>query len=127
MALVQMMDRLQQVDHFTAEDVAARLNVSKYLSWDHPSQRLLYLPVIWMSDGTLRYLQFQKEDWKEETAKIKKYLIRAALLNEFYLSAPRRDDVKTWLLNQGSLELPPRFGSHLRSLFLQLVQGIFNV
>jgi hypothetical protein len=55
MGLVQMMDRPQQVDPLlTAEDVAARLNVSKDWVWDHSSRKLPYLPVIRMSDGTLR-------------------------------------------------------------------------
>jgi predicted DNA-binding transcriptional regulator AlpA len=39
----------------TAEDVAQRLRVSKDWVWDHSSRRLPYLPVIRMSDGTLRY------------------------------------------------------------------------
>lgn len=123
-----MIDRLQQVDTLlTAENDATRVNVSKDRTWNDSSRKLPYLPVIRMTDGMPRYLPLKEADWKEETAKIKKHLIRADPLNEFNLGAPRRDDEKTWLLNRGSLELPPRFDSHLRSLLLQLVQGIFNV
>jgi predicted DNA-binding transcriptional regulator AlpA len=39
----------------TAEDVAAKLKVSKDWVWDHSSRKLPYLPVIRMSDGALRY------------------------------------------------------------------------
>ena len=38
----------------TAEDVAAKLKVSKDWVWDHSSRKLPYLPVIRMSDGALR-------------------------------------------------------------------------
>lgn len=67
MGLVQMMDRPQQVDPFlTAEDVAARLNVSKDWVWNHSSRKLPYLPVIWMSDGTLRNRASQIEEFVNE-------------------------------------------------------------
>jgi predicted DNA-binding transcriptional regulator AlpA len=67
MGLVQMMDRPQQVDPLlTAEDVAARLNVSKDWVWDHSSRKLPYLPVIQMSDGTLRYRASQIEELVNE-------------------------------------------------------------
>lgn len=67
MGLVQMMDRPQQVDPLlTAEDVAARLNVSKDWVWDHSSRKLPYLPVIRMSDGTLRYRASQIEEFVNE-------------------------------------------------------------
>jgi len=67
MGLVQMMDRPQQVDPLlTAEDVAARLNVSKDWVWDHSSRKLPYLPVIRMSDGTLSYRASQIEEFVNE-------------------------------------------------------------
>lgn len=67
MALVQMADRLQQVDPLlTAEEVAARLNVSTDWVWDHSSRRMPYLPVIYMSDGTLRYRASQIEAFVNE-------------------------------------------------------------
>jgi predicted DNA-binding transcriptional regulator AlpA len=66
MGLVQM-DRPQQVDPLlTAEDVAARLNVSKDWVWDHSSRKLPYLPVIRMSDGTLLYRASQIEEFVNE-------------------------------------------------------------
>jgi predicted DNA-binding transcriptional regulator AlpA len=62
-----MMDRPQQVDPLlTAEDVAARLNVSKDWVWDHSSRKLPYLPVIRMSDGTLSYRASQIEEFVNE-------------------------------------------------------------
>jgi predicted DNA-binding transcriptional regulator AlpA len=39
----------------TAEDVAAKLKVSTDWVWDYSSRKLLYLPVIRMSNGVLRY------------------------------------------------------------------------
>ncbi len=67
MALVQMVDRLQQVEPLlTAEDVAARLNVRKDWVWAHSSRKLPYLPVIRVSDGTLRYRASQIEEFVHE-------------------------------------------------------------
>lgn len=67
MALVQMVDRLQPIDPLlTAEDVAARLNVSKDWNWDHSPRKLPYLPAIRMSDGTLRYRASQIEEFVNE-------------------------------------------------------------
>ena len=64
MALVNMIGRPQNADPLlTAEDVAERLNVTKDWVWDHSSRRLPYLPVIRMSDGTLRYRASQIEEF----------------------------------------------------------------
>ena len=50
------MQEMEAVDPLlTAEEVAAKLKVSKDWVWDHSSRRLPYLPVIRMSDGALRY------------------------------------------------------------------------
>ena len=62
MALVNLIGRPQNADPLlTAEDVAERLNVTKDWVWDHSSRKLPYLPVIRMSDGTLRYRASQIE------------------------------------------------------------------
>jgi predicted DNA-binding transcriptional regulator AlpA len=50
----------------TAEDVAHRLNVSTDWVWDHSSRRMPYLPVIHMSDGTLRYRASRIEEFVNE-------------------------------------------------------------
>lgn len=50
----------------TADDVAARLRVSKDWVWDHSSRRLPYLPVIRMSDGALRYRASGIEEFLKE-------------------------------------------------------------
>jgi hypothetical protein len=50
----------------TAEDVASRLNVSVDWVWDHSSRKQPYLPVIRMSDGTLRYRASRIEDFIDE-------------------------------------------------------------
>ena len=64
MALVNMIGRPQHADSLlTAEDVAERLNVTKDWVWDHSSRKLPYLPVIRMSDGTLRYRASQIEEF----------------------------------------------------------------
>jgi predicted DNA-binding transcriptional regulator AlpA len=66
-AHAQAKERLQHVDPIlTAEDVAERLNVSKDWVWDHSSRKLPYLPVIRMSDGTLRYRASQIEEFINE-------------------------------------------------------------
>lgn len=67
MAVVQMLDRLQQIDPLlTVDDVAVRLNVTKDWVWDHSSRKVPYLPVIRMSDGTLRYRASQIEEFVNE-------------------------------------------------------------
>jgi predicted DNA-binding transcriptional regulator AlpA len=50
----------------TAEDVAAKLKVSKDWVWDHSSRKLPYLPVIRMSDGALRYRASGIEEFLRE-------------------------------------------------------------
>lgn len=47
--------RLRNDPLLTADDVAQLLNVSKDWVWDHSSRKAPLLPVIRMSDGTLRY------------------------------------------------------------------------
>ena len=59
----------------TADDVAARLNVTKDWVWDHSSRKAPYLPVIRMGDGTLRYRASKIEEFINERER---------------LSAPRR-------------------------------------
>ena len=50
----------------TAEDVAAKLKVSKDWVWDHSSRKLPYLPVIRMSNGALRYRASGIEEFLRE-------------------------------------------------------------
>lgn len=50
----------------TADDVAAKLKVSRDWVWDHSSRRLPYLPVIRMSDGALRYRASGIEEFLRE-------------------------------------------------------------
>ncbi len=54
----------------TAEDVAHRLNVSTDWVWDHSSRRTPLLPVIHVSDGTLRYRTSGIEDFIAEREKL---------------------------------------------------------
>jgi len=54
----------------TAEDVAQRLNVSTDWVWDHSSRRMPLLPVIHVSDGTLRYRASGIEDFIAEREKL---------------------------------------------------------
>jgi len=71
MALVNMIGRPQTADPLlTAEDVAERLNVTKDWVWDHSSRKLPYLPVIRMSDGTLRYRASQIEEFVSERERL---------------------------------------------------------
>jgi predicted DNA-binding transcriptional regulator AlpA len=71
MALVNMIGRPQNADPLlTAEDVAERLNVTKDWVWDHSSRKLPYLPVIRMSDGTLRYRASQIEEFVNERERL---------------------------------------------------------
>src|SRR6185437_7656873 len=56
MSLAASVERTSVKDPLlTAEDVASRLNVTKDWVWDHSSRKHPFLPVIRMSDGTLRY------------------------------------------------------------------------
>jgi predicted DNA-binding transcriptional regulator AlpA len=67
MAQAQTMELSQHLDPLlTVEDVASRLNVSKDWVWDHSSRKLPYLPVIRMSDGTLRYRASRIEEFIDE-------------------------------------------------------------
>ncbi len=71
MAQVNMIGRPQNADPLlTAEDVAERLNVTKDWVWDHSSRKLPYLPVIRMSDGTLRYRASQIEEFVSERERL---------------------------------------------------------
>ena len=50
----------------TADQVACRLNVSTDWVWDHSARKSPYLPVIRLSDGTLRYRLSQIEEFVSE-------------------------------------------------------------
>lgn len=50
----------------TAEEVAQRLHVSTDWVWDHSSRKKPLLPVIRMSDGTLRYRTSKIEEFVDE-------------------------------------------------------------
>jgi predicted DNA-binding transcriptional regulator AlpA len=54
----------------TADEVAARLNVTKDWVWDHSSRKAPYLPVIRIGDGTLRYRQSQIEEFVMERERL---------------------------------------------------------
>jgi predicted DNA-binding transcriptional regulator AlpA len=54
----------------TADDVAARLNVTKDWVWDHSSRKAPLLPVIRMGDGTLRYRASKIEDFINERERL---------------------------------------------------------
>jgi predicted DNA-binding transcriptional regulator AlpA len=54
----------------TAEEVAARLNVTKDWVWDHSSRKAPYLPVIHIGDGTLRYRSSQIEEFVIERERL---------------------------------------------------------
>ena len=54
----------------TADDVAARLNVTKDWVWDHSSRKAPYLPVIRMGDGTLRYRTSKIEEFINERERL---------------------------------------------------------
>jgi predicted DNA-binding transcriptional regulator AlpA len=67
MTQLQTMELPQRLDPIlTAEDVASRLKVSKDWVWDHSSRKSPYLPVIRMSDGTLRYRASRIEEFINE-------------------------------------------------------------
>lgn len=54
----------------TADDVAARLNVTKDWVWDHSSRKAPYLPVIRMSDGVLRYRESDLAEFVNERERL---------------------------------------------------------
>jgi predicted DNA-binding transcriptional regulator AlpA len=71
MAVLQMRVQQQPVDQLlTADDVAARLNVSKDWVWDHSSRKAPFLPVIRMGDGALRYRASKIEEFIDELERL---------------------------------------------------------
>jgi predicted DNA-binding transcriptional regulator AlpA len=54
----------------TVENVAELLNVTKDWVWDHSSRKAPYLPVIRMSDGTLRYRMSQVDEFVNERERL---------------------------------------------------------
>jgi predicted DNA-binding transcriptional regulator AlpA len=54
----------------TAEQVAERLNVTRDWVWDHSSRKSPLLPVIRMSDGTLRYRATKIEEFINERERL---------------------------------------------------------
>jgi predicted DNA-binding transcriptional regulator AlpA len=54
----------------TAEEVAARRNVTKDWVWDHSSRKAPYLPVIRIGDGTLRSRSSQIEEFLTERERL---------------------------------------------------------
>jgi predicted DNA-binding transcriptional regulator AlpA len=56
----------------TAEDVVARLNVTKDWVWDHSSRKAPLLPVIRIGDGTLRYRESRIEEFINERERVTK-------------------------------------------------------
>lgn len=71
MAFAATIERMPLKDPLlTAEDVAERLNVTKDWVWDHSSRKIPYLPVIRMSDGTLRYRSSQIEEFVIERERL---------------------------------------------------------
>jgi predicted DNA-binding transcriptional regulator AlpA len=71
MALAAIVERTPLKDPLlTAEEVAARLNVSKDWVWDHSSRKAPYLPVIRIGDGTLRYRSSQIEEFVAERERL---------------------------------------------------------
>jgi len=71
MAVLQMRAQQQPVDQLlTADDVAARLNVSKDWVWDHSSRKAPFLPVIRMGDGALRYRASKIEEFIDERERL---------------------------------------------------------
>jgi predicted DNA-binding transcriptional regulator AlpA len=71
MALAAIVERTPLKDPLlTAEDAAARLNVSKDWVWDHSSRKAPYLPVIRIGDGTLRYRPSQIEEFVAERERL---------------------------------------------------------
>jgi hypothetical protein len=71
MALAAIVERTPLKDPLlTAEEVAARLNVTKDWVWDHSSRKAPYLPVIRIGDGTLRYRSSQIEEFVFERERL---------------------------------------------------------
>jgi predicted DNA-binding transcriptional regulator AlpA len=71
MPLVAMVERTSAKDPLlTADDVAARLNVTKDWVWDHSSRKAPYLPVIRMSDGVLRYRESEVEEFVNQRERL---------------------------------------------------------
>ena len=71
MALAAIVERTPLKDPLlTAEEVAARLNVTKDWVWDHSSRKAPYLPVIRIGDGTLRYRSSQIEEFVTERERL---------------------------------------------------------
>jgi predicted DNA-binding transcriptional regulator AlpA len=71
MALAATVERMPLRDPLlTAEEVAARLNVTKDWVWDHSSRKAPYLPVIRIGDGTLRYRSSQIEEFVTERERL---------------------------------------------------------
>jgi predicted DNA-binding transcriptional regulator AlpA len=71
MALAAIIERMSLKDPLlTAEEVAARLNVTKDWVWDHSSRKAPYLPVIRIGDGTLRYRSSQIEEFVIERERL---------------------------------------------------------
>ena len=67
MALAQTTNHSQDADPLLkARDVATRLNESIDLVWDHSSRKLPLLPVIRMSDRSLRYRASRIEEFVSE-------------------------------------------------------------
>jgi predicted DNA-binding transcriptional regulator AlpA len=54
----------------TVENVAELLNVTKDWVWDHSSRKAPYLPMIRMSDGTLRYRMSQVDEFVNERERL---------------------------------------------------------
>jgi predicted DNA-binding transcriptional regulator AlpA len=63
-AIVPQMPSMEPL--LTAEEVARLLNVSPDWVWDHSSRKAPYLPVIRLSDGTLRYRPREIEQFVSE-------------------------------------------------------------
>ena len=71
MSLAASVERISVKDPLlTADDVAARLNVTKDWVWDHSSRKAPYLPVIRMSDGVLRYRESELEEFVNERERL---------------------------------------------------------
>jgi len=71
MTLAAIVERTPLKDPLlTAEEVAARLNVTKDWVWDHSSRKAPYLPVIRIGDGTLRYRSSQIEEFVFERERL---------------------------------------------------------
>jgi len=71
MPLAAVVHQMPQTDPLlTADEVAARLNVSTDWVWDHSSRKSPYLPVIRIGDGTLRYRRSQIEEFVNERERL---------------------------------------------------------